>query len=274
MLRIDWEMWALTVKNLIWPMFCRHCGVRLLTEDNRFFCPTCWERSPRIIPPLCSKCGKPHEQILGFGPVASYPCDTCRNASPRTIRYRRILGAAHYQDAIAEAIKLFKFHDRTQLAGPLAELMLEAADRELDMDGYHFIIPVPLYRVRERARGYNQSLLLAEEIAPYFEGAAIDHALKRIRPTKTQSRLKSEAERRENVRGAFAVDNGDRLKGKKILLIDDVVTTGVTVNECAAVLRRHGVEHVDVLAVALAVKQRPLTQRMLPIDESIVARMA
>jgi ComF family protein len=169
------------------------------------------------------------------------------------------VGAAYYQDAIAEAIKLFKFKGRLRLAEPLAELMIERAEEELADERYDYVMPVPLYKVRERARGYNQALLLAEAILPTFAGSAIDQSLMRIRPTRTQSKLKSEGERRENVRGAFTLEEGAHLKGKTILLVDDVVTSGGTANECAAVLRRAGVAHVDVLAVALAVTTLPLT---------------
>jgi len=213
--------------------------------------------SPRIKPPLCSRCGKPHEQALGFGRlVTNFPCEECRAKSDRTIRYTRIVGAAYYQDAIAEAVKLFKFSDRPFLAAPLAEIMADCAQRELDVDSYDFLVPVPLYPVRQRARGYNQSELLARALMSEFPGATLDHSLKRIRPTRTQSLIKSDSERRSNVRGAFAVRDDAQLVHKQVLLIDDVVTSGGTVNECAAVLRRAGVRRVDVLSAALAVTTR------------------
>lgn len=251
------EDWTLTFKNLVLPIFCKQCGCRLLTDENRFFCPTCWGLSPRIRPPLCSRCGKPHERALGFSLIpVNYPCEECRAKSDRSVRFTRIVGAAYYQDAIAEAVKLFKFGDRSFLAGPLAELMAECACRELHVESYDYLVPVPLYPVRRRARGYNQSELLARALIPEFPHAALDQSLKRIRPTRTQSLIKSDAERRDNVRGAFAVRHGEHLVRKQVLLIDDVVTSGGTVNECAAVLRRAGVTRVDVLSAALAVTTR------------------
>lgn len=265
--------WWLTVKNLIWPQFCRGCGDRLLTEENGYFCATCWDHSPRIRPPLCPRCGKPHESAIGFGPIVSYICETCNAQSPRTVRYTRIVGAAHYQDSIAHAIRLFKFNGRDRLAEPLAGLMREAAERELDCAMYTHIMPVPLYRVRQRERGFNQSRLLADRIHGSFPNAVIDESLQRIRPTRTQSRLDSEAERRENVKGAFAVAEGINLKDAVVIVVDDVVTSGGTVNECARVLRRAGASRVDVLAASIAISTRKMTQNTGALTSETFTRL-
>ncbi len=174
--------------------------------------------------------------------------------NPKRRYARRIVGAAQYDDVIGEAIRWFKFKGKTRLVEPLAGEMRVFAERELD-DCYAAVIPVPLHRVRLRERGYNQAHLLAHELLPQFPGAKLVQALERIRPTRTQSTLREPAARRANVRGAFAVvpAAADRLSGNAVLLIDDVVTTGETVHECARVLRRAGVEAVDVFAAALAV---------------------
>lgn len=243
------DEWGLALKNLFLPIFCKQCGLRLLTEENGFFCPTCWDLSPRIRRPFCTRCGRPHPGAVGFGTLSNFPCAECRERPNRHIR--RVYGTAAYDGAIAEAIKWFKFRDRPRLAGPLGELLLDFANREMETDRYDLIVPVPLHRVRERMRGYNQSRLLAEQVLPAFPRAALDVSLKRIRPTRTQSHL-SEKERAANVRGAFAV-LGDSCRGKRVLLVDDVVTTNSTVTECAAALRRAGAIEVDVLAAALAV---------------------
>ncbi|MBI4556885.1 MAG: ComF family protein [Candidatus Hydrogenedentes bacterium] len=243
--------WVLTLKNLLLPIFCKKCGLRLLTEENGFFCPTCWELSPRIQRPFCTVCGKPHPGAVGFATQRNFPCADCR--AEKRLPYRRIYGAAYYEDAVAEAIKLFKFNDKSRLAGPLGRLMAEFASRELECDEYDYLTPVPLHRVRRRARGYNQSELLARGLLPIFPRAQLDDSLQRIRPTRVQSRLKTEAARRANVRGAFAVANGNHLRGKCVLLIDDVITTARTVSECARALRDAKVAAVDVFAAALAV---------------------
>jgi len=263
--------WVLTLKNLLFPIFCKQCGLRLLTEENGFFCPTCWEMSPRITRPFCTICGRPHQGAVGFGTLSNFPCADCREK--KDLPFRRIYGAALYEGAVAEAVKLLKFHDKQQIAksrlpiqwkvgpiyllnkerftSPLSGLMTNFAREEIDCEAYDFIIPVPLHKVRERERGFNQSRLLAQEILPLFPNATFDESLKRIRPTRTQSRLKDHGERRKNVIGAFAVI-GDNLEGKRILLIDDVVTSGGTIEECAIALNRAHIAYVDVFAAALA----------------------
>lgn len=243
--------WLLTLKNLLMPIFCHWCGRRLLTEENGYFCPKCWEMSPRIRRPFCSVCGQPHAGAIGFATQSNFPCHLCRAARPRP--WRRIFGAAYYQDAIAEGIKLFKFHDRARLAPILAEVMADFAAQEMMDAKPDYLVPVPLHRVRKRDRGYNQSLFLAKELLAIFPEAKVDESLRRLRPTRVQSRLKEEALRRANIRGAFAVLGGVHLAGASVLLIDDVVTTSGTVSECARALKRAGVRQVDVFATALAI---------------------
>jgi ComF family protein len=246
--------WGRTLLNLCFPVFCRGCGERVLTDEYACFCATCWELSPRVESPFCTVCGRPHKESLGFGMRQNFPCADCReNPNPHI---RRIYGAAHYAGAVEKAIKLFKFHGIQRLAKPLGAEMRAFAEREMDPSGPGLVIPVPLHRVRARDRGFNQSLLLAREVAPFFADAEIDESLRRIRPTRTQSRLRGTA-RRENVKGAFAVE-GNNCRGRNVLLIDDVVTSAGTVTECASVLKAAGTAAVDVFVAALAVPDRDL----------------
>ena len=240
--------WSLTLKNFLLPMYCRSCGERMLTEENSCFCANCWESSPRIERPFCTLCGKPHQRMVGLGALSNYPCADCREKPNRFIG--RIRGAAYYDGAVAAAIRLFKFREKTLLKKPLAALMVEFAQQEMDDACYDFLVPVPLYRTRLRERGFNQSLELALLLQEAFPEAIIDESLKRIRPTNAQSRLAS-SERAQNVRGAFAVE-GDAYKGKRILLIDDVITPGETITECARALKRAGAVSVDAFGAALA----------------------
>jgi len=251
--------WWVTVKNLLLPVFCKVCGVRLLTEENGAFCPGCWEAIPRIAPPFCTGCGKPHEAVLGYGIPNNFPCQACREKPNPHIG--RIYGAALYVDALELAVKTFKFHDRPMLSGALGELMATFAESYMDCRAYDFLVPVPLHKVRLRHRGYNQSALLAAQLAPLFAPAVVDESLWRIRPTRTQSRLQAKA-RRQNVRGAFAV-KGNPYEGASVLLIDDVVTSAGTVTECAKALRRSGARRVDVFATALAAPHRTRAERLL-----------
>lgn len=243
--------WSLTLRNLFLPIYCKQCGERILTDENGYFCATCWEQSPRIERPFCPLCGRPHVGAVGMGTRSNFRCGPC-SATPWDRPYRRILGAAVYEGAVEEAVKLLKFHDKPRLAGPLAELMGDSAREELDCTAYDLLVPVPLHRVRRRTRGFNQSQLLALQLLPVFPNARLDESLERVRPTRVQSKLGNEAERRANVQGAFAVRLDGDVQGKTVLLVDDVITTGGTVSECASALRAAGALAVDVLAAALA----------------------
>lgn len=236
--------------NIFLPVYCRICGDRILNKENGFFCPLCWESSPRVERPFCTRCGRPHQRMVALGAQSNFPCADCRERPDRHLD--RVWGAAHYEGAVALAEKWLKFHDRPALAPALAELMLEFAAREMDSGIYDVLVPVPLHRVRRRQRGYNQSELLARGLPAAFADAVIDLSLQRIRPTHAQSSLARD-ERARNVRGAFAVQ-GDSIAGKRVLLIDDVVTTGGTISECARALKRAGAASVEAFAVALAVK--------------------
>lgn len=235
--------------ELVYPQYCKVCDERLFDLENGFYCATCWEHVERILPPHCTLCGKPHTHMVGFVINDNFPCADCRDKpNPHLTEIR---AAAVYEGAVEDAVKLLKFHGRVRVARPLGALMAGFATTYMTTDSYTRIMPVPLHKVRERERGFNQSDLLAREILPAFPNATLDTNLQRIRPTLTQSRLKGDV-RHSNVRGAFAYI-GDDLRGARVLLIDDVVTTAGTVTECARVLKKAGASRIDVLAAAMAV---------------------
>jgi len=160
--------------------------------------------------------------------------------------------ATVYDGLVQEAITLFKYGSRELLLGPLGGLMIEFAEREVDFARYDAVVPVPLHRVRQRERGFNQADKLARCLTERFSDLTVRNGLLRIRETPQQTRL-SGAERRRNIKGAFALAQEIDCRGKTILLVDDVITTGATAEECARTLRRGGAKVVDVLAVARAV---------------------
>lgn len=245
--------WGLALRNWLLPVYCRQCGERLLTEENGFFCPHCWAGAPWIEPPLCGRCGRPHFEMVGLGFAPDYyPCVECREKPSPWID--RVFAAAVYQDIASDAVKLLKFGRRAKLAGAMGESMAKTLRR--DSPGYRpdAVVPVPLYRTRLRERGFNQSALLAEVLARRLGFPEVDAGgLVRIRPTRAQSGIRDPAERRRNVRGAFAVTD-DRFRDRVLLLVDDVMTTGGTLEECARVLKRAGkasAVHVAVFALVL-----------------------
>ncbi len=169
-------------------------------------------------------------------------CGDCRTDPPPFARAR---AAALYDGPVAAAVKRLKF-GRQMAYLPLMQSWLKApACRELAAVA-ELLVPVPLHPRRLKARGFNQALLLAQA---FDEAPVARDALVRVRHTVPQVKLNPK-ERRDNVKGAFAVPNPARVKGKSILLVDDLFTTGATVKECARVLRRAGARRVEVLTVA------------------------
>lgn len=150
-----------------------------------------------------------------------------------------------YQDTLRELIHLFKYRQMRPLARPLGALVARAIPREHRFD---LIIPMPLHWKKRWSRGYNQSELLAQEVARRW-GVPVANIVRRVKATAPQAGL-SNSKRRLNVRGAFAIRKGANLKGLRVLLIDDVLTTGATASACAKVLKRAGASHVAVAAVA------------------------
>jgi ComF family protein len=165
-------------------------------------------------------------------------------------RFDRAVAVARYEGVLAEAIGLFKYQGKTHLAGPLTELMLSGLSRLPRPD---CLVPVPLHPRRLREREYNQALLLCDALGRRLGLEVIPDGLERVRETPPQIGL-SIADRRRNVRRAFVAKHPEIIEGRQILLIDDVLTTGATVNECARVLKRAGAKAVYVLTLARAVK--------------------
>lgn len=170
-------------------------------------------------------------------------CGAC-SREPPAWDYAR--AAARYEGPLRDAIHAFKFEGRRALARPLAELVLEQCGVGLGAD-VDALVPVPLGRVRERERGFNQARLIAERLAAGVGCRVEPRWLTRVRPTASQSDLGAD-ERRANVRGAFAATVG--VAGRHVILIDDVLTTGATAAECCRALRAGGARTVGVLTVA------------------------
>jgi len=161
-----------------------------------------------------------------------------------------------YEGALLDAIHRFKYNGKTSLAKPLVTIMDRSITSNkiagLSVHSCDLIVPVPLHKTRLKERGFNQSLLLARELARLYNLSMDYLNLKRIRATDHQVNLKGK-DRLINVKGAFAVEDKVAFKDKKVLLIDDVYTTGATIVECSKVLKRAGAKNVDVLTLARVV---------------------
>jgi ComF family protein len=240
---MELKMIGRSVLDLVFPRACRSCGIGLWGAENPCFCDGCWKTVSLLERPCCPVCGKPFRSDVALLYSPSHRCGDCRAKSPR---FNRAAAAGFYDGVLAEAIRLLKYGGQTRLAGALADLMVPAALRLGEADA---ILPVPLHPWRLKERDYNQALLLCDAIAKRLRMRVVADGLDRDRETPPQTGLPPEA-RRRNVRGAFSVRRPSGISGRRLILVDDVLTTGATVNECARTLKRAGAVSVGVLTLA------------------------
>jgi len=232
------------VLDTLLPPRCLSC--RAAVDRQGGICAGCWGGLAFLAAPLCACCGRPFEVATPEGTL----CGDCLRRRPP---YDRARSSLVYDDASRPLIAAFKYHDRTPMAALLA-LWMARAGAELLAEA-DVIVPVPLHWTRLFARRFNQSAMLAAEIAALTGRPVMADGLVRRRRTRPQARLGHDA-RLRNVRGAIVVHprRADRIRGARVLLVDDVLTTGATVDVCAAVLRRGGAVAVDVLTAARVVR--------------------
>jgi ComF family protein len=229
------------------PPRCVNC--RELVEGDTALCAGCWPLVDFLSAPLCACCGFPFEYDPGS---ADTLCAACSARRPVFDRARAVMV---YGDTSRQLILDFKHGDRTWPAPAFGRWLARAGTAliaEADL-----AVPVPLHRSRLFARRYNQAAMIALALGREAGLAVQPDLLTRRRPTPSQGRMSPSA-RRRNVRGAFAVrpGYGQMAEGRRILLVDDVLTTGATAEECARTLLRAGAEAVDVLTLARVVKPR------------------
>jgi ComF family protein len=222
---------------------------RLLTA---YCCPDCIRAFMAISSPICSCCGIMFESRQG----QDHLCGDCITR-PKEFRIAR--AAVAYDPQLMAVVHRFKYAGKTQLAAPLGGLLRDAYMRFWNREEVDLILPVPLHALKFQKRGFNQSYLLIRRWKSNFapragevgDPSVVTDALIRSSATVSQTGL-GRQQRLKNIKGAFTVKKPEKVIAKKILLVDDVYTTGATVNECARVLLKAGAEQVDVLTVARA----------------------
>ena len=220
--------------DFLFPRFCVGCG-----GEGSFICNSCEAGLPRIQPPVCQKCGQPLPGSSGQS--------LCANCSNWESAIDGIRSPFRFEGTIRKAVHEFKYRNLRAIAGQLAAYMADCL-RENNIS-YDVIVPVPLHPKRLRERGYNQSLLLAAGLSKLTGFPVNDSSLQRTIYNVPQAKTGSVEERRQNVIGIFSCVHED-LHKKKVLLIDDVATSGATLNACAGVLKTGGVESVWGLTLA------------------------
>ena len=243
--------------DLVLPPRCHGCG--RLVDDQGALCPACWSAITFLAEPLCPCCGLPFAYDPSGGACGGFDepavmesllCGACLAETPAFARARAVM---RYDDASRPLLLGFKHGDRTESAGSFAAWMARAGGEllgEADL-----VAPVPLHWRRLFARRYNQAALLTRALAQRAGLKEVPDLLLRQRATPSQGRL-SRGERQRNVAGAFTVNprRSELLKGRRLLLVDDVMTTGATVSACARAALKAGAGAVDVLVLARALR--------------------
>jgi competence protein ComFC len=238
---------ARSLLDVVYPRQCLVCGDVLNCDRFPFFCEDCHAAAPRLGDWFCDRCGHPFA-VDTAGGNATDQCPNCFNLS---IHYERAVSAMRYRGVVQRALQELKYSGRFYWLPVIDSWMEEALihHRDHGLQEVSAIIPVPLHRRRERERGFNQSTLIAKSIARTLQVPLHENWLIRTRPTRTQTNLDRE-ERMENLRKAFEIGKAGRLAGTRILLVDDVLTTGSTANECARILLEAGAGSVLVFTLA------------------------
>ena len=231
--------------DLIFPPVCPVCKIHLNGKGNDLLlCPACRTAIKLILPPYCPRCGLPEPSGNGGG----YLCGSCLTEK-RHFEIHRSSGL--YEGALKEAIHTYKYggvFSLVKVFGDLLQPTFQTLSRDYPVD---VMIPVPLHMRRLRERGFNQALLMVKELSKRIGIPYEGRALKKIKDTPVQISLKKR-ERRKNLTGVFQVTDTEALNGRSVVLVDDVYTTGATVNECSRALLKAGAERVAVLTVARA----------------------
>jgi len=227
--------------DLLYPRNCVRCGMSS-PEALPHLCWDCLSDTPKIEAPFCVCCGDPVAGTIQH----DYTCFACSRKTP-AFEFAR--SAVRYEGAVGEALRALKYNQAVWLAADLAALLFACVQAEYPGGKFDCVSAVPLHPTRFRARGFNQSSLLAAELARRMELPYKEKAARRIRSTNTQTGLTA-PQRAANVHAAFRSGLFAPLKRKRILLVDDVMTTGATVNACASALKKGGAQTVHVVTVA------------------------
>jgi ComF family protein len=229
--------------NLLYPPVCQLCQGRRAEARDGFVCGKCRSRVRFIRPPFCERCGLPFDGDL----TTRFTCTNCHDLD---LHFSSARSAVVARSVVLEAIHRFKYSRALWFENFLAGLLIrEAAPVLLAGKPWNFIVPVPLHPLKQREREFNQAALLGARLAQAVKIPLNEKILRRVHPTATQTLLTRD-KRAANMKNAFAVRPGVRLAGRRIVLVDDVFTTGATCNACAKALQVAGAAEVCVWTVA------------------------
>ncbi len=224
------------VRDIFFPCLCLYCGKKI---NQGYLCGQCLGKIVFLAPPRCRYCARVVETETG---------GTCNRCWQKVYPYHRLISATTYQEPMRSLIHLFKYKNYDYLAGFLASLIKKYLFKiGFNPNNYHLIIPVPLHRNKLKIRGYNQAGLLAKLLSKYFKIPFRDDIINNANIRPSQVKLPQQR-RKTNVQGIFAVSEG--LKYRRIILVDDIFTTGATVSACSKALGEKGAERITVITLS------------------------
>jgi len=234
--------WLHTALSFFYPEICQYCREERATAAEGYVGANCRAQLKFIAPPFCDRCGLPFQGAI----TQEFVCSNCSDLELHFTRARSALAA---EGMLMEIIHHYKYERALWFEPLLCDCLNQKAAPELRAGGWDMIVPVPLHPLREKEREFNQAERLARSLSKAAGIQLETRALRRTAPTRTQTRL-TRKERLDNVRKAFALFKGRRFNGERIVLIDDVFTTGATTNACARVLLDGGAAEVSVWTLA------------------------
>ena len=236
------QTWINVGLGFLYPEICQLCGEQRATAKEGFVCRRCWSHVRFIKPPFCERCGLPFEGDL----TTPFECSNCREME---LHFSAARSAVVARGAVREIIHRYKYQRALWFEPFLAGLLLRETVPALRGQNWDLIVPVPLHPLKQREREFNQAERLAVHLSAATRIPLNNNLLRRVVFTSTQTRL-TRRERAANMRGAFAMRDGARLDGERVILVDDVFTTGATTSACAQALLAAGAGEVCVWTVA------------------------
>lgn len=229
--------------SIIFPSKCIACSS--IVSAGSKICSICWGKLEFISSPSCAKCDYPFEFDIGHDAL----CGSCLNEAPL---FDKAISVLRYTALSKVMVHRLKYSDKLHIAKHFASLLFKKIHK--DVHKFDFIIPVPMHRKKMRSRFYNQAALMVTHLSGYSAIVPLHNGLLKTKHHKSQTGL-SRGIRKENVKNTFGINKKyiSLIKGKNILLVDDVYTTGATVNECSKVLRRSGCGSITVITLARVV---------------------
>jgi competence protein ComFC len=228
--------------GFFYPEVCQYCGEERATADGGYIGAVCRENAKFIEPPICERCGLPFAGSL----TSPFSCSNCRG---KNLYFRMARSAVVAKGMVLDLLHRYKYKGALWVEPFLADLLIRAAGERMRMEHWDLIVPVPLHPAKQREREFNQAERLARRLGQATGIPVCRHALRRVRPTTSQTRLSREA-RAANVRQAFALHKPAGIQGKRIVIVDDVFTTGATTSACARLLKQARAKSVCVWTVA------------------------